>query len=228
MMLQLVVFDMAGTTVDEQNAVYKTVHRALLRAGYEVGLETVLLHAAGKEKFKAIRDVIAFLEGGPANNETILDIFHDFETLLDAAYDTLQPLPMPGATAVLAQLKAKGVRVALNTGYKRAVAETLLQKLGWEAGREFDLLVTATEVSNGRPAPDMILYAMRALGVTDATLVAKIGDSIVDIEEGKNAGCGIVAGVTTGAQTRDQLATAQPTHIFDHLEALLPVVFPTH
>lgn len=53
-MIQLVVFDMAGTTVNEQNVVYKTVHQAIEHAGYPVSLDTVLLIAAGKEKFEAV------------------------------------------------------------------------------------------------------------------------------------------------------------------------------
>lgn len=47
------------------------------------------------------------------------------------------------------------------------------------------------------------------------------GDSTIDIEEGKNTGCGITVGVTTGAQTREQLATASPTLIVDNLAEIL-------
>ena len=49
-MIKLVVFDMAGTTVDEDNVVYKTVRDAINAAGYEFSLEQVLTHGAGKEK----------------------------------------------------------------------------------------------------------------------------------------------------------------------------------
>jgi len=62
---------------------------------------------------------------------------------------------------------------------------------------------------------------MRLVGVREPKAVAKIGDSGIDLEEGHNAGCGLVAGVLTGAQTRPQLATANPTHIFEHLTELL-------
>ena len=34
--IQMVVFDMAGTTVDEQNVVYKTLHKALNDYGVDV------------------------------------------------------------------------------------------------------------------------------------------------------------------------------------------------
>ncbi len=219
--MDIIIFDMAGTTVDEQNVVYKTVHRAIERAGYETSLDFVLLHAAGKEKYQAICDVLEQLVGEPAEDELAQDIFEDFEALLELAYEHLEPQPMPGSVAVFAELRERGIKVVLNTGYKREVANYLLDRLGWEEGAHFDLLITASEVERGRPHPEMILLAMEHFGVEDAKKVAKIGDSIVDIEEGINAGCGLVAGITTGAQTREQLATARPTHIFDHLDELV-------
>jgi len=221
-MIKLVVFDMAGTTVDEQNVVYKTVHQALLRAGMSVDLETVLLHAAGKEKFQAIKDVIE--AENAASQINALAVFQDFEQLLDEAYANLQPAAMPGAEMVFALLRARGIHVVLNTGYKNSVANGLLEKLGWEEGLHVDLLITADDVERGRPYPDMILLAMAKFEITDAAEVAKVGDSKVDIEEGKSAGCGIYAGITTGAQTAEQLAEAAPTHILNALEDLLPLL----
>ncbi len=221
-MIRLVVFDMAGTTVNEQNIVYKTVHQAILRAGFDVSLETVLLYAAGKEKFQAICDVLMYLQEGPVDMALALDIHHNFEAMLDTAYAELDPVPMPGATAVFETLRERGIKIVLNTGYKRPVAEGLLNKMGWAAGSEYDLLLTADDVEKSRPHPDMIFHAMEHFGIDDALEVAKIGDSIADIEEGKNAGCGIAAGITTGAQTTEQLQTANPTHIFHALVDLIP------
>lgn len=223
-MIQLVVFDMAGTTVNEQNVVYKTVHKAILRAGFQVSLDSVLLIAAGKEKFEAICNVLEHLGGGSLSLQTARAIHRDFEAMLDDAYDALTPTPMPGAERMFTTLRLRGIKVVLNTGYKRPVAEGLLQKLHWKEGRTFDLLLTADDVVMSRPHPDMIIAAMKHFGITDARQVAKIGDSIADIEEGKNAGCGIAAGITTGAQTTEQLQTAQPTHIFNALEDLIAVL----
>ena len=59
MQTSMVVFDMAGTTVDENNVVYKTLHAAIVNAGIPVALDDVLLHGAGKEKLQAIKDVLA-------------------------------------------------------------------------------------------------------------------------------------------------------------------------
>jgi phosphoglycolate phosphatase-like HAD superfamily hydrolase len=82
-------------------------------------------------------------------------------------------------------------------------------------------LVTASDVSKNRPAPDMIEYAIKHFAITDPTTVIKVGDSAIDIEEGKNASCGKTFGVTTGAQTREQISVAHTTSVVDDLLEIL-------
>ncbi len=215
---------MAGTTIDEQNAVYKAIHQALNEAGYDCSLELVLEIAAGKEKFQAIKDVITHLNSN-APSDTVVGFVHkDFKQKLDAVYASGIARAMPDAEAVFEALRAQNIKIALNTGYSREVANLLMDQLGWTIPQTVDTLVTASDVTQGRPHPDMILEAMRLAGVPDPKAVAKIGDSAIDLEEGHNAGCGLVAGVLTGAQTRAQLATANPTHIFENLTELLGVI----
>ena len=50
--IELVVFDMAGTVVNENNVVYKTLHRAINQNGCFISLNFVLEHGAGKESTK--------------------------------------------------------------------------------------------------------------------------------------------------------------------------------
>jgi phosphonatase-like hydrolase len=100
----------------------------------------------------------------------------------------------------------------------------LVAKIGWTLGKEIDGLVTASDVQNGRPAPDMIWLAMQQTGVESRQSVVKIGDSAIDIEEGRNAECGMTFGVTTGAQTELQLRSAEPTHIVDSLSEMCDLV----
>ncbi|RMG76030.1 MAG: phosphonatase-like hydrolase [Bacteroidetes bacterium] len=221
-MIQLVVLDMAGTTVDEDNVVYRTLQAAIVAGGVAVSLEEVLHWGAGKEKQQAIRDILAAV--APDQAEAAEAMYAGFRPRLRAAYETLAVKPCPGTEETFRALRAQGIHIALNTGYDRTTAEGLLGKLGWVAGRDHDLLVTASDVSRNRPHPDMIFLAMDRLGIRDAGTVAKVGDSAIDIEEGKNAGCGRSFGVTTGAQTAAQLATAQPDAILDQLPELLPWV----
>ena len=218
MQTSMVVFDMAGTTVDENNVVYKTLHAAILNAGIEVTLDDVLLHGAGKEKLQAIKDVLASQGHETTQAQEIYDYFI---VALENAYQNLEVTPCSNAETVFALLKKQEIKVVLNTGYNRATATGLLSKLNWKIGDDIDLLVTASDVSNNRPAPDMIDYAIKHFAIADPTTVIKVGDSAIDIEEGKNAGCGKTFGVTTGAQTREQIQVADPTAVVDDLLEIL-------
>lgn len=222
-MYELVVFDMAGTTVDEQNVVYKTVREAINAAGYGVTQDQVQAVGAGQEKSQAIRDVLA-LDGREHDEEEIREIFADFQRRLKAAYQILDVREQPRATETFKALRGEGIKVALNTGYDRSTAVDLITKIGWSVGDEIDALVTAGDVENNRPAPDMIFKAMELTATSSADSVIKIGDSCIDIEEGKNAGCGMTIGITTGAQSKEQLESAKPSAIIDRLDELLPLL----
>ena len=218
-MIELVVFDMAGTTVDEGNVVYKTVRAAVNAAGYDFSQEQVQAFAAGKEKSQAIRDVLA-LDGEPHSEEEVATIFEDFKRRLAIAYEQLDVREQPGASLVFQQLRAGGIKSVLNTGYDRSTAQSLLDKLDWVVGRDIDGLVTASDVPTNRPHPDMIHRAVELLGCSSAFAVVKVGDSQIDIEEGKNAGCAMTFGITTGAQTESQLLEAHPTAVLHALSEL--------
>ncbi|MCQ0111440.1 phosphonatase-like hydrolase [Zhouia amylolytica] len=216
--IELVVFDMAGTTVDEDNVVYKTLRKAINKTGFDFSLEFVLEHGAGKEKKQAIIDILA--EANVHDTALAESAFEDFKGLLKEAYDTLNVSTYEGTKELFDSLRSRGIKVALNTGYDAKTANLLIDKLGWETGRDIDLLITASDVENGRPNADMITLIMDKLQVSDAHHVVKVGDSIIDIEEGKNAHCIYSIGVTTGAHTREQLLTANPEYIIDSLKEL--------
>ncbi len=223
--IELVVFDMAGTTVDEGNVVYQTLHGAIVAAGFACPLDRVLAHGVGKEKRQSIRDVLA-ADGRAVSPRQLEEIHRKFLGMLTEAYASLDIKPQPNATAVFEALKERGIAVALNTGYDQTTAASLLGRLGWSVGREIDALVTASQVRNCRPLPDMIRLAQARLEISDPRAVAKVGDTTFDIDEGRNAGCGLCIAVTTGAHTRAQLARAKPDAIIDGLEELLELVRP--
>jgi phosphonatase-like hydrolase len=222
-MIKMVVFDMAGTTVNENNVVYKTLQKAIQEAGFPVTLDQVLAEGAGKEKLEAIKSILKVF-AGKQDEGLSKNIYKNFIAQLETAYRDLDIYPQEGALEVFSQLKAKGIRVVLNTGYNKETAWSLTNKLGWKKGVEFDSLVTASEVPNSRPDPDMIWLAMEQVGLHERSEVAKVGDSVIDIEEGRNAGCGLVVGITTGAHSRAQLSTSNPDRIIDHLSELLPLL----
>ena len=222
-MIRMVVFDMAGTTINENNVVYKTLQKAINEKGFNFSIEQVLSEGAGKEKLQAIKSILA-VYAQKHDDELSDSIYEHFIVLLAKAYDTLEILPQDNATELFRALKQRNILVVLNTGYNTETAQSLINKLGWKKGVEFDTLITATDVKKNRPNPDMILLAMKQFGITNADEAVKVGDSIIDIEEGKNAGCSFNIGITTGAHTLEQLQSAKPDYIIDNLLELLPIL----
>jgi phosphonatase-like hydrolase len=222
--IELVVFDMAGTTVDEDNVVYKTVQKVINDGGYSVTLAEVLKYGAGKEKHQAIKDVLKECTTLISVEAIAGMAFSNFKIALETAYDTLEIKTFEGTEQLFKDLRNSHIKVVLNTGYDSKTAHLLLDKLGWTVGETIDGLVTADDVENGRPEGDMIFLAMKNTGVKDAEKVLKVGDSAIDIEEGKNANCGVTAGVLTGAQNRTQIQEANPTYIIESLNELREIL----
>lgn len=222
-MIKMIVFDMAGTVIDENNVVYKTLLEAINNEGYQLTLEQVLAEGAGKEKSQAIKDILQEQHGN-VNDEVLTKIFKNFQSKLGIAYETMDVKAQPGAEELFRELKKKGIYVVLNTGYDLKTAKLILEKVRWERGNQIDALITASDVVNSRPQPDMIEFAKEEFEMNGTNQIVKVGDSIIDIEEGLNAKCYLTIGITTGAHSREQLLTAKPDYIIDSLLEILPLI----
>ena len=219
----MVVFDMAGTTINEDNLVYKLMHQMLVNDGYDCTLEMVLALGAGKEKRQAFKDLLIDL-GVFAPDNIAKRLHESFQLNLVEAYQSMDVKPMPYAERIFDELKNRNIKVVLNTGYDANIASLLLEKLNWHVGQTIDAVITASDVANSRPNPDMIFLAMQNMEINEAAFVVKVGDSITDIEEGKNAGCGLTIGITTGAQDEEILLMAAPDFIIHGLDQILSIV----
>ena len=76
----------------------------------------------------------------------------------------------------------------------------------------------------GRPHPDLVLWAVLRLGVAAVQHVAVAGDTVSDLEAGTRAGAAIVAGVLTGAHSKEQLEAAPHTHLLHGVDELPGVI----
>ncbi|NML23553.1 HAD hydrolase-like protein [Pseudoflavitalea sp. G-6-1-2] len=218
-MIKLAVFDMAGTTVVDNNFVGKAFQQAFSKNGYEIALAD-FNHLMGYHKPTAIRMVLDKI-GVDANDQLIETIHDAFQTeMLDFYKHDPAVSAIPEAENIFLYLKEKGIRIALNTGFSREIADSIITRLKWKERGLIDDYIASDEVEQGRPQVFMMQQLMQRAGITDTTLVAKIGDTEVDINEGRNAGCGLVVAVTTGAYTREELAAFNPDHILDSLDEL--------
>ena len=115
-MTRMVVFDMAGTTVDEDNIVYKTLQKTINYAGYDFSLAQVLTTGAGKEKLKAIKDIIS-LSGAVPHEQLSNKIYAAFIDALAAAYDNFDIKPQPGTEETFDHLRSKNERTGISDLY---------------------------------------------------------------------------------------------------------------
>jgi phosphonatase-like hydrolase len=221
MSIELVIFDMAGTTVRDDDAVNLCLRRAL-DARTAVTRDEVNV-VMGLPKPIAIRLLLEQKLSGAAavTNAVVESIYQDFLARMLEHYRTAAGIePMPHTLETFNQLKHAGVRVALDTGFSRPIVDAILERLGWKRGGLLDATVASDEVKNGRPHADLALKAMEITGVRDPKRVAKVGDTPSDLLEGTAAGCGMVIGVTNGSHTREQLAVHPHTRLIASLKEL--------
>lgn len=220
MKVQMVVFDLAGTTVHDPGAVNRCFLEAMQAAGLDADpaeIDAVM----GLPKPEAFRRLIGRSPGGAEALGRLQEIHDDFvDRMLDYYRNDPAVAEVKGVSPLFQDLRKSGVLVGVNTGFSREITRTILDRLGWERDNLVDAAVSSDEVPQGRPSPDMILCLMKKLGIELASVVAKVGDAPADLQEGTNAGCGLVIGVTWGSHSRSQLQQYPHTHIADDIEQL--------
>jgi phosphonatase-like hydrolase len=223
MPIDLVVFDMAGTTVFDGDAVHTALRAALAGAGVNATRDEVNA-VMGTPKPVAIRTLASAHRATPPPDEELAAIYANFERLMLTHYRTDPSVrETEGAESVFRELRARGIKVALDTGFTRAIVDVILSRLGWDA-TVIDASVASDEVERGRPHPDLIHRAMEATGIRDVARVAKVGDTPADLLEGDAAGCRLVVGVTSGSHARAELERYPHTHLISSLRELPAIV----
>lgn len=218
--IELACLDMAGTTVSDDGVVERAFTAAAQavgigegRPGFEEAM-AVVRETMGQSKIEVFRRILGEEDRAQRANR-------EFERAYAQLLSGGAVRALPGAVDVLGDLRDNGVKVCLSTGFAPATRDALLAHLGWRP--LVDLVLSPSDAGRGRPHPDMIQHAARALGVADPGAVAVAGDTASDVQAGCAAGASIVAGVLTGAGTRDELTTAGATHVLATI-AELPAV----
>ena len=206
--LELVIFDLAGTTVEDHGEVPSAFTAALDE--YDIKVTPEQINAVrGSSKRQALLHLIP---EGPAQSRLAEEIYVSFRDHLAQRYASQGVRPVRGAASAFRLLREHHVRVALNTGFDRETTGVLLEALGWNEGT-VDAVVCGDDVTQGRPAPYMIFRAMEVTGAGTVHRVANVGDTTLDLQAGYNAGVRWNVGVLTGAHDRQSLEGAPHTHV---------------
>lgn len=221
MITRLAVFDMAGTTVKDNGNVADSFLSAFHAHG--IGLSRTEVQAVmGYRKIEAIEMLLRDVDMEKSIDKSLIHAIHeDFERIMLEHYMTDQELaPLPFAEELFQWLQARGVLVALNTGFTRNITEGILYRLSWKGNPLINGVICSDEVPEGRPAPFMIRSLMERFNIADPATVIKVGDTEVDILEGRNASCGLVISISTGAYTSEQLGKLGPDLVISSLSEL--------
>ena len=215
--IELVVLDMAGTTVRDDGVVERAFQRAAERTG-------VADRMPWAEALRYVRDtmgmskidVFTHLSGGDvARAHAATDAFEGAYAEIVSEQGVAE---IPGAAAAISGLRDAGIKVVLTTGFAPVTRDALLDGLGW---RDLvDVALSPVDAGRGRPAPDLVLTALLRTGASSVQSVAVVGDTSSDVRSGRRAGAGFVAGVLSGAHDRAALIAAGADAVLDDVTGL--------
>lgn len=178
--LKALLFDIDGTLVDSDPIHIAVFIGFLAERGVTITAEDYIARIHGRQNVQIFGDLL------PGEDPHAMDLAKE------AAYrerlgDRIDP--MPGARNLIGRAKAAGLKLGAVTNGPRANLDAALSATGLV--QEFDHAVSSTEVARGKPAPDLYLNALAALGVSAAeTLVFE--DSPSGIASARAAGIEVV------------------------------------
>lgn len=173
------IFDLDGTLLDTLNDLHASCNYALRTHGMpERSLEEVRQFVGNGVKKLMERAIPDGLDN-PLFEETLQTfrqhyLLHNLDTTL----------PYPGIMEMLQQLKAQGKRIAVVSNKFYAATQDLCKHF---FGDTIQVAIGEREDIKKKPAPDMVLEALRQLQVTRQDAVY-VGDSEVDVETARNSG----------------------------------------
>lgn len=221
--ISLVVFDMAGTTVDHG---CQAPVRAFVHAFAQMGVEITVPQARGpmglhkrdhiRQLFQ-IESVAEQWKQAQGNAWTEDDVQALFERFVpkQAELALEHTDVIPGLLDCLQELREQEIKIATTTGYPRSVTQPILDSIS-TAGFTPDFTMCADEVPAGRPAPWMIYRCLEALEVFPPQRVVKVGDTVPDIQAARNAGVWAVGVTETGSElglTGEQLGALESAEL---------------
>lgn len=199
------MLDWAGTAVDHGSIAPILALQALFeRHGITLSTEDAR-RDMGLLKRDHIRAILALpnvcaewraMAGGEPGEADVYSLFEEFGPLqMKIIVEHSQVIA--GVTETVSEWQSRGLRVGSTTGYTRdMLAPVLAQAV--EQGYRPDASVCPDEVGAGRPAPWMLMKNAHLLDVYPPRACVKVGDTVVDIEEGRNAGMWTIGLTRTG------------------------------
>jgi phosphonatase-like hydrolase len=216
--ISLVVFDMAGTTVEDTGL----VQQSFLAADSYAGLSKT--DADREEMLRYVSDtmgqskIVVFRHLSRGNEEQAQAANKEFERCYAQLVTDGQCSPIPQAEDVITSFRSAGIKVALTTGFAKETQHAIIDALGWQGIA--DVVLCPGPGVRGRPYPDMALTALMQTETESVRSMLVVGDTSSDVITGLRAGARASVGVLTGAHNAAQFSAAGATHILDSVADL--------
>ena len=210
-----VIFDWAGTTVDYGCfAPVQAFVEVFRHFGIEPTMEEVR-KPMGMLKRDHIRTMLQMERisglwkekyGADWTEDDVEKLYSLFEEKLLSILDQFAEVK-PYVLETIEELRKKDIKIGSTTGYTDKMMAIVTAKAK-ENGYEPDAWFSPDSTGNvGRPYPYMIFRNMEALKIQDVREVMKVGDTVSDIKEGKNAGVytvGVIEGSSEMGLTQEE------------------------
>lgn len=211
-----VLFDLDGVIVDSTEIHYRAWTEFARELGHTPSASD-LLAANGRRAGETIRAWF----GDRFSDEEIAALVREKEARANRLLATSALPTIPGVRLFVEALVRAGVPRAVATSAVPANAELALERAGLRGA--FDVVVTAADVSRGKPAPDPWLLAASRLGVAPGACLV-VEDAVSGIRAAKAAGARCLALATTFP--RERLAAEGPDWIATDFTELPPELVP--
>ncbi|HKI87261.1 MAG TPA: HAD-IA family hydrolase [Thermoanaerobaculia bacterium] len=208
---RLLVFDWDGTLFDSIASIVACTRQTLA----ELGLPSIAPERVRATVGLGLKETILELSSGSTDPELHRRVIETYRMHWRQEFSR-RPILFPDVRPTLAHLHEEGYLLAVATGKSRRGLDNDLAAAG--IGDYFDGTRTVDEAPS-KPSPQMLLDLMDELGARGSETLM-IGDTSYDLLMAKHAGCASV-GVLTGGHGRDELATASPLTLLEHLGELL-------
>ena len=199
--IELVIFDIAGTLIEDHDEVTDSFLAALRNGGIKVD-EAEIKEWKGSSKREVIGHFVARQFGSCRIGPLIEQTYSNFRFLIEKRYGEQGITPIAGAPETLQWLREHRVKMATTTGFYRQLRDVILRAAGWE--HSFDANVCSDDVAHGRPAPDMIRRAMELANISDPATIVNVGDTPLDLQSA-NAARVLNIGVLSGKHSKARL-----------------------
>lgn len=228
--LGAVLFDWAGTTIDHGSRAPAAVFVEIFRRRDITVSEADARGPMGRAKRDHIAQVLQLPHvaaawtartGQPPTEADVDALYADFLPLQREVLAKFVDL-IPGAAETVASCRRRGLRIGSTTGYTRELMQ-VVETAAAAQGYQPDVILTADDARQGRPAPWLNFRALEALDVYPPFRAVVVDDTPVGIAAGRHAGCWTVAVSRTGnalALSLEAAAALPPDELTRRLHAI--------